>query len=361
MAPIPVIAIIDIGKTNKKIFLFDENYKVVFENSVVIEEITDEDNFPCEDIISLQKFVSDSLKDALLNNLYDVKATNFCAYGASFVHIDKEGKQVTALINYLKPFPEKLKKKFYQKYGGESTLAKITASPVLGNLNSGMQLYYLKHAKPKQFNQIKYSLHLPQYISYLVTAIPMSDITSIGCHTNLWDYLHNTYHQWVYQEEVFEKLAPIIDCDKTINATYYENTLKIGVGLHDSSAALIPYLVSFQKPFILISTGTWCISLNPFNNHPLTDDELISDCLNYLSFTGKPIKASRIFAGNEHEEQVKRIAKNFNRNKNDYTQVKYDSLIVKKLKLQSKKKEGQNNSFEKESFLASKAQRFFIF
>lgn len=360
MAPIPVIAIIDIGKTNKKIFLFDENYKVVFENSVVITEITDEDNFPCEDLNSLQRFVFDSLQNILSNNLFDVKAINFCAYGASFVHISKEGKPLTQLINYLKPYPEQLKKEFYETYGGESSFAKLSASPVLGNLNSGMQLYYLKHAKPKEFNQIKYSLHLPQYISYLVADMPVSDITSIGCHTNLWDYLQNTYHQWVYQEEVFEKLAPIIGCDKTINATIHEKTLRAGGGLHDSSAALIPYLISFQKPFILISTGTWCISLNPFNSYPLTDDELKNDCLNYLSYTGKPIKASRIFAGNEHEEQVKRISKNFNRNINDYTEVKYDPAIVKNLKLLSNKAEDQINSFESESFFQHRKLKYFI-
>ena len=36
-----VIAIIDIGKTNKKIFLFDENLEVVSEKKVQFEEIKD--------------------------------------------------------------------------------------------------------------------------------------------------------------------------------------------------------------------------------------------------------------------------------------------------------------------------------
>ena len=62
------------------------------------------------------------------------------------------------------------------------------------------------------------------------------------------------------------------------------NNYCVGIGLHDSSAALIPYLMNFKEPFVLISTGTWCISLNPFNEAPLTKEELKSDCLSYMSY-----------------------------------------------------------------------------
>ena len=50
MSVLPVLAIFDIGKTNKKIFLFNEQYKIVFEESVTMAETVDEDGFPCEDI-----------------------------------------------------------------------------------------------------------------------------------------------------------------------------------------------------------------------------------------------------------------------------------------------------------------------
>ena len=42
MRATPVIAIFDVGKTNKKLFLFDENYKIVFERSARFTETTDE-------------------------------------------------------------------------------------------------------------------------------------------------------------------------------------------------------------------------------------------------------------------------------------------------------------------------------
>ena len=52
--PNPVIAIIDVGKTNKKLFLFDEHYKIVFERSARFAETVDEDGDPCENLESLK-------------------------------------------------------------------------------------------------------------------------------------------------------------------------------------------------------------------------------------------------------------------------------------------------------------------
>ena len=98
--------------------------------------------------------------------------------------------------------------------------------------------------------------------------------------------------------------------------------------MHDSSSALIPYLASFHEPFVLLSTGTWCITLNPFNHSQLSDLELHQDCLCYLSYEGNPVKASRLFAGYEHEQQTKRLAEFFNVANDSYKTVEYNRAIV---------------------------------
>ncbi len=303
-----VIAIFDIGKTNKKFFLFNEQYKIVLERTVQFDETTDD---LCENLDELTTWVTHTLHEVLQLKKFDIKAINFSTYGASFVHLDKQGKPVTPLYNYLKPFPKELEEQFYSKYGGETKVSVETASPVLGNLNSGLQLYKLKQEKPDLFNKIHCSLHLPQYISYLVTGKQYSDITSIGCHTALWNFEQKAYHEWVAKENILSKLAPLFPSNEMMDANVEGKNIKAGVGLHDSSAALIPYLTSFAEPFVLISTGTWCISLNPFNNESLTDEELQQDCLCYMEFHGNPVKASRLFAGHEHEQQTKRLAFHF--------------------------------------------------
>jgi sugar (pentulose or hexulose) kinase len=331
MTPTPVIAIFDVGKTNKKLFLFDEHYRIVYEKTLQFKETVDADGDPCENLEALTVWGRDSIKELIDLGEFDIKALNFSAYGASFVHIDDAGKPVTGLYNYLKPFPEELKKKFYDDYGGEMSVAIATASPVLGNLNSGMQLYWLKHRHPEVFDRIQYSLHLPQYLSYLITGEAFSDITSIGCHTNLWDFKQNTYHEWVKKEGILEKLAPLHPSSEVVEARAFWKDFKVGVGLHDSSAALIPYLACFTEPFILISTGTWCITLNPFNKHPLTETELKQDCLCYMSYRGDAVKASRLFAGNEHETETKRIAQHYKTTPDFYKTIQYDEKIIKTL------------------------------
>ncbi|MEO6963384.1 MAG: FGGY family carbohydrate kinase [Puia sp.] len=305
----PVIAIFDIGRTNKKLLLFDAQYQIVDERSVQLPETTDEDGFPTEDLSLLTQWVKESFDDIRRRTDIQLKAVNVSAYGASLVHLDKELKPLTPLYSYLKPFPADLQSEFSRMHDAHGQLAKQTASPELGNLNSGMQLYRLKKQQPSVFRQIGYSLHLPQYISFLLSGVCATDLTSVGCHTRLWDFEKNDYHAWVRKEGLTGKFAAIAAGDSV--SVRPQDGIAVGVGLHDSSAALIPYLSAFKEPFVLLSTGTWSISLNPFNHSPLTDAELQQDCLCYLSFLGKPVKASRLFAGYNHDVYTKKLAARF--------------------------------------------------
>ena len=329
--PQPVVAIFDIGKTNKKLFLFNESYQIVFEKSVNFEETVDDNGDPCEDIRSLQRFVNDGLKAALDLKEFKIRAVNCTSYGASFVYIDDNGKSIGFLYNYLKPYPPGLQKQFYDNYGGEKLFSFQTASPVLGSLNSGLQLYRIKHEKPELFSRIKYALHLPQYLSFLISGKAFSEITSIGCHTNLWHFQNNEYHYWVKREGLLEKFPDLVPSDMVVHPA--SSSYSVGIGLHDSSSALIPYLVSFKEPFALISTGTWAISLNPFNASPLTAEELECDCLCYLQYRGTPVKASRLFAGHHHDEQVERIAAHFGQHKDRYLTIDFDKSVLEKIDL----------------------------
>jgi sugar (pentulose or hexulose) kinase len=323
-----VAAIFDIGKTNKKLFLFNEQYQIVWEKTARFDEITDEDGFPCEDIHTLTQWVLDAVKEVLTLSEFEIKAINFSAYGASFVYIDKAGKVILPLYNYLKPYPETLKRQFYQQYGGEEKISLETASPVLGSLNSGMQLFRLKHEKPEIYSDIQYCLHFPQYFAWLLSGEAVSEVTSIGCHTNLWNFQTNHYHTWVSDEKIADKLPPLADSDSVSVGKMLGKKYLTGRGLHDSSAALLPYLIHFQEPFLLLSTGTWSISLNPFNHSPLTASELQADCLSYMQFNGHPVKASRLFAGYEHEQETDRLAEYFHCAKDAYVKLAFNPHLL---------------------------------
>lgn len=329
MAKTPVLLVFDAGKTNKKLLLFDEAYRIVYEESMQFAETRDEDGDACEDVAALAAWVKERLAAICAMDEYDVLGVNISAYGASLVHVDSQGEVIAPLYNYLKPYPKALSSRFYAQYGGEDNVALQTASPVLGSLNAGMQLFRLKHTQPAVYEQVHFSLHLPQFLSFLVSGRACSDITSVGCHTQLWDFERNAYHAWVAAEGISRVLAPMVPADAVMPVRGYGHSFVVGPGLHDSSAALIPYLRSFDEPFILLSTGTWCISLNPFNHTPLTVHELQCDCLCYLNYQGTPVKASRLFAGFVHEEQVKRLASHYGTGDEHYRDVAWSPDLVR--------------------------------
>jgi L-fuculokinase len=169
---------------------------------------------------------------------------------------------------------------------------------------------------------------VPQFLSFLFTGKAYSDKTSIGCHTHLWDFTKGHYHNWVERENILTKLAPIAASAKTHQVVIENKAVETGIGLHDSSAALIPYLTCCTEPFMLISTGTWCITLNPFNQTPLTTLELEQDCLCYLTHTGKAVKSSRLFAGQWHETETKRLAIHFNQPVGAYKKIAYNKQLL---------------------------------
>ncbi len=326
-----ITAVFDIGKTNKKFFLFDANYKEVYRAYNRFKLIEDEDGYPSEDLDALQTWLKDLFGKILEERKYNITAINFSTYGASFVHLDENGEVLTPLYDYTKPLDDSITQSFFEKYGPQNEFTLATGSHYLEMLNSGLQLYWLKYAKPELFKKIKYSLHLPQYISYIFTGIPISEYTSIGCHTGLWDYQKKDYHDWVYAEGIHKILAPIVSTGTSINMNYSGKQIKIGVGIHDSSSALLPYVRSVKKKFILVSTGTWSIALNPFIKQNLTEEDVQKKCINFMRVDGKSVRSSRLFLGNEHNLQTKYLSKHFNVSADYYKSVKFDPTIYSKI------------------------------
>ena len=332
-----VTAVYDIGKTNKKIILFNEEFKIVSEIEEKFAEIPDDDGFECDDIERIEFWIKESLGRLVHSDKYDLKAVNFTTYGATLVYLDESGKRLTPVYNYLKPLDEKISESLYKRHGGRDEFCRRTASPALGMLNSGLQPLWLKTSKPAVFARIKYILHFPQYLSYIITGKIYSEHTSIGCHTALWDFDNMDYHPWV-KIQGLNLPAPVPV--ETLNEVEFEGKkLLVGIGIHDSSSSLAPYFLSSEGKFLLISTGTWCINMNPFNTEKLTSDQLDMDCLCYMSITRQPVKSSRLFLGHLHETVLKEICIHFGKPDDYYKKIKADKQLsaLLKSKFNSKK------------------------
>jgi sugar (pentulose or hexulose) kinase len=316
--------IFDIGKTNKKYFIFDEDYSLLESQSVFFSEKTDEDGFPCEDIEKLKEWVLNAFNE--ISSRLEINFLNFSAYGATVVYLDNSDSVIFPVYNYLKPASNEIVDKFIQMFSDEEQFSFETSSPFLGFLNSGFQIFTKMYSE--KFYDVNCIMHLPQYISFLFSVQKNSEFTSLGCHTGMWNYSTKSYHRWIYDCNV----SPLLPKFAYSPQVYKKGKMLIGTGIHDSSSALIPYLKISEHEFVLLSTGTWSICLNPTNNDPLSFYELKNDCLNFMTPDGSPVKASRLFIGKELEIQSQIIAEKFNVGEDVLKRCRFNKDIYEGLK-----------------------------
>jgi len=146
----------------------------------------------------------------------------------------------------------------------------------------------------------------------------------------MWDFDNMKYHPWI-QDEGIELPRPFPV--ETLNEVAIgRKKILAGVGIHDSSASLAPYFSGSKGKFLLVSTGTWCINMNPFNNETLTAEQIDRDCLCYISVNRQPVKSSRLFLGNMHETAVRMLNNHFRTTDDFHKNVKYDQELLNMLK-----------------------------
>lgn len=355
-----VIAVIDIGKTNKKILLFDEKFDVVYRNATRFDEIKDEDGYPCDDIESIENWIQSEIKRLQQEGVYTIKAINFSTHGASLIYLDKNGKRITPLYNYLKPLELSEYCDIYDSYGGQEEFSRNTASPAYGMLNTGLQILKLKKEKPEFWEQVDAILHYPQYLSYLFTKQITADFTSVGAHTATWDFDKMEYHKWISENNI--KLPQPSNGKEAIISTVNGQSIAVGSGLHDSSSSIIPVLQkSDNKEFVMLSTGTWIIAMNPYSNEKLTQHQLKNNCLCFMTPEKQQIKSSMQFLGRIHEVYLEPLAKHFNEHIDKHLTLELDTTYCSQLIKENSRiflAEGIDTNFEAQPELFSKFKNY---
>ena len=330
--------VFDIGKTNQKYFLFDADFKILAREKISISKIEDEQGHIAENIQEIVSWMKKSFQTLLASEIFEIHMVSFSGFGATLIHLDDNGQLVAPVYDYLKPVDNDTFIPFYRDYGPESVFATQTGSKNLNLLNSGKQLYWLKHKHPAIFEKIRYSLHLPQYLSYVFTGKMFSEYTSIGCHTDLWDYDKKDYHTWVKSEGFDRFFPPIVETQTTVIKNIQGQNISFGIGIHDSSSALLTYLLKEKEPFILLSTGTWCINFNPFSKDSLFDEKQINaGATAYMKIDGSPVKSSRLFLGEEHRLKVEKLIEHFNKPKFHHRGLELEKQVIEEVLKKSKK------------------------
>jgi sugar (pentulose or hexulose) kinase len=110
----------------------------------------------------------------------------------------------------------------------------------------------------------------PQYWGHRLTGIAATDVTSIGCHTDLWNPYEATFSDLPSKLGIREKIAPVRRPSDILGpilpeiakATGLSPETPVCVGIHDSNASLYPHVVSQNGPVSVVSTGTWVIVMS---------------------------------------------------------------------------------------------------
>src|SRR5512137_1995898 len=95
-----VIGIFDVGKTNKKLLLFDYSLKLILEQEIRFPEKHDDDGFECDNIELIEQWIMESIKKLVYSEKYDLTALNFATYGATIVYLNEDGRRLTPVYNY---------------------------------------------------------------------------------------------------------------------------------------------------------------------------------------------------------------------------------------------------------------------
>jgi sugar (pentulose or hexulose) kinase len=302
------IAIFDIGKTNKKLIVFDDDLNPLFEDKAQIGEIV-RNGILCDDAERIVAWVKNSFQNAMRK--YDIKALSITTHGATVTYL-REGRLNFPIVSYNHDINESIRRMFYEEFGDPFSLYAITGTPPWSRLlNVGIQIYWFKKSYPEKFAETDTILFFPQYLTYELSGIKSCEVTSAGCHTYLFDFSKRWWSFIAEKLEVDQRSPDFTEVWRPIGKlTINGSEVTITPGIHDSNASILPYIARGQE-FIFASTGTWCVFMNPYSGFNPKKEDLEQNILYYADSFGRPVKSLIFPGGYEHDHYVKLIRDRF--------------------------------------------------
>jgi sugar (pentulose or hexulose) kinase len=310
---IEAVAVIDIGKTNKKVMVFDRDLTFLdkrtknFESRIV-------DGVELEAIDEMREWILEGLAD--LSKRYEFVSVAITTHGAAVVTVTEDGEIACPVVSYTHQVEDDLHDRFYETVGARDDLQRETATVEIKPLvNVAKLLYFTRERWPDRFETVSSILFFPQYFAYILTGNLCSDFTYVGCHTYLWDF---RAWDWSHVAETLGFTGmlpgPPRRSSESAGGVTEEIAERCGiaagtpvtVGIHDSNASLLPYLLRrSEEPFVLNSTGTWCVAMHPDTEVRFKPDEIGKSVFFNISAFGTPVKTTILMGGLEYETYTK--------------------------------------------------------
>lgn len=296
------IGVIDIGKSNAKVAVVDLDSRSEIAVRKMPNAVLNNGLYPHFDIDALWAFICDGLAE--LNAIHPFDALSVTTHGASAALIDAEGNLALPVLDYEYAGPDEVA----ASYDAARPAFSESFTPRLpGGLNVGAQLYWQARKFPEEFSRTQWVLTYPQYWSFRLTGVAAAEITSLGCHTDLWNFETDLYSSLVLNEGWLGKMPEVRPASDVLGLVTPDLAARLGFtkpmpvhsGIHDSNASLLPHILERQPPFAVVSTGTWVIVGVPGGQLAGLDPS--RDCLANLDAFGRPVPSSRFMGGREFE------------------------------------------------------------
>ncbi len=295
------IAVIDVGKTNAKVVVVDAANGVEVASRSTPNSIVRDGPYPHYNVDRLWTFMLDALGEFAVTPGFD--AISVTAHGAAAALLGEDDLAMP-VIDYEFTYPDAVQ----EAYAALRPDFAETRSPLLsGGLNVGAQIHYQKTRFPSLFASVRSIVTYAQYWVWRLTGIAVNEVTSLGCHTDLWNPQQGDYSGLVDALELRALMAPIRpafdrigDLSKPVaEALGVKTAIPVHCGIHDSNASLLPHLLTRQSPFSVISTGTWVVSFAVGGRLAQLDKD--RDTLANVDAYGKAVPSARFMGGREFD------------------------------------------------------------
>ncbi|MCC5930431.1 MAG: hypothetical protein JJU28_14380 [Cyclobacteriaceae bacterium] len=306
-------AILDVGKTNKKVLIYNASLQMVDQKSRRFDEKV-EGNLRLYDVEGVMEWFTQTLRK--FAEKYPIEVISVTTHGATFVLCDQDGNIAVPEISYTTEPGEVFHKEFYDKFGSAIELQQKTFTPEFSALiNTAKGIYFSQKNYPEKFKNARYLLNFPQYFTFQLCKKACYEPTYVGNHSYLWDFDNN---QWSFMADALgiRHLLPDVFLnnwepagnltEEMARKTGLSTNVKVTPGIHDSNSSLLPYLLTQKEDFILNSTGTWCVVMREREKAQLKDHELGKVVFFNLNAFLKPLKTA-IFLGGFEFDQYQRI------------------------------------------------------
>ncbi|MGJ8529985.1 FGGY-family carbohydrate kinase [Maritalea sp.] len=296
------IAVIDIGKTNVKLALVDLNTQTELAVVTRPNHVLSQAPYPHFDVDGHWKFLLKGLRD--FNCEFGVDGISVTTHGACVALLDSSGELAAPILDYEHTAIQSIQ----EEYGRIRPNFEETGSPALSNgLNVGAQLFWLFQQDLTLLERTQSILTYPQYWVHRLTGVATSDVSSLGCHTDIWDPLKKDYSSMVDALAIRSKLAEPKNSNEVVGhilpaictLTDLPANTPVVCGVHDSNASLFPYLNSQSSSFSVVSTGTWVIAMG-IGSQGVKTSEYNETFINVDAF-GNPVPSARFMGGREYE------------------------------------------------------------